>query len=84
MKLSAWLKMGNLIKRDRLKFGEAFQKEWLWKYNTNDKTNNDFNYNNFTYNDNTYNNFTFSLPTEAVFLFVSNPSIMSCEWPQQV
>ncbi len=26
MKLSAWFKMGNSIKRDRLKFGEAFQK----------------------------------------------------------
>ncbi len=26
MKLRAWLKMGNLIKRDRLKIGEAFEK----------------------------------------------------------
>jgi hypothetical protein len=26
MKLGAWLKCGVLIKRDRLRFGEAFQK----------------------------------------------------------
>ncbi len=32
MKLRAQLKWGNLIKRDRLKFGEAFQKGWPGKF----------------------------------------------------